>query len=199
MTVFKVGDVVRLRDGYHQDLVNYRSTVTVVADNTGFLAGETRCARTGTLIGRWSQPASRFELVSRAAPTAFASCADTATPPACSNEKPKPTKLQEAREATLHAVRRLMYAHATIGQIDRHIDLVIREAKAEAIAEREAPEPKPYGRVLATASATCVNYRRVGDDVELTLRVRVPVHAAMARSPIDETDYRVTATSKGER
>lgn len=113
--------------------------------------------------------------------------------------KPEParTALQQARENTLYAVRRLMYGHATIGQIDRHIDHVIREAKAEALAEREASEPKPYGRVLATAGATCHGYRREGDDVELTFKVRVPVHAAIACAPIHETNYRVTATSKG--
>jgi hypothetical protein len=185
---FKVGDVLVDRFGRE------RGTVLVVE-------GERVCFRNtlGLAIVSTHGRLSR-DFVSRDAPPTFASCTDPATPPACSNETmPKPTRLQEAREATLHAVRRLMYAHATIGQIDRHIEHVIREAKAEAIAEREAPEPKPYGRVLATASATCVNYRRVGDDVELTFRVRVPVHAAMARSPIDETNYRVTATSKGAR
>lgn len=113
--------------------------------------------------------------------------------------KPEParTALQQARENTLSAVRRLMHGHATIGQIDRHIDHVICEAKVEAFAEYEAAEPKPYGRVVATAGATCHGYRREGDDVELTFKVRVPAHAAIACVPLHATNYRVTATSKG--
>lgn len=67
--------------------------------------------------------------------------------------KPEPelTALQRARENTLSAVRRLMQGHATIGQIDRHIDHVICEAKVEAFTEYEAAEPKTNYRVTATS------------------------------------------------
>jgi hypothetical protein len=193
-TVFKAGDRVRSKYGYSHPAVVKRVFANCYELDEG-TGGETR-------IVLMRHAHATYRLVALAPPS-FASCTDPGTQPACSNEtmrvKPEPTRLQEAREATLHAVRRLMYAHATIGQIDRHIEHVIREAKAEAIAEREALEPKPYGRVVATAGATRSSYRREGDVVELTFTVCVPRHATIACADPNATDFRVTATSKGAR
>jgi hypothetical protein len=184
-TVFKVGDV--LVDVFGRE----RGTVIAVE-------GEHVCFRNrlGHMIGSKRVRLSR-DFVSRTAPPTFASCTDPGTPPACVNEVPKPTRLEAARAALNEAVQS---PHALTGHTTRAlVDELIAAAKAEAIAQREAREPKPYGRVLATVSATCDYRHRKGDDVEMTFTVLVPAHAAIACAPIHETNYRVTATSKGER
>jgi hypothetical protein len=182
-TVFKVGDV--LVDVFGRE----RGTVIAVE-------GERVCFRNrlGHMIGSTHARLSRV-FVSRPAPPTFASCTDYAAPPACANEKPRPTRLWRARQHVINWAERL----GADGCFTSAVNELINEAKAEAIAEREAPEPKPYGRVLATVSATCDYRHRKGDDVEMTFTVLVPAHAAIACAPIHDTNYRVTATSKGER
>jgi hypothetical protein len=126
--------------------------------------------------------------VSRAAPPTFASCTDPGAPPVCANEKPKPTRLEEARRYLVTAANSI---DATRDEIVKLTDELIEAAKAEAI------EPKPYGRVLATASASYHTSDFDGDDTVLTFHVRVPYGHPIATTPTHRVNYTVTATSKG--
>jgi hypothetical protein len=191
-TVFKVGDVVRLKNDPEAP---GRRVISAVSGAR--VECDVYYPTDNKWNNKWTCTADQLELVSRTAPATFASCTDPGTPPACVNEVPKPTRLEAARAALIAAVQR---THTLTGHTTRALaDELVAAAKAEAIAQRQAPEPKPYGRVLATASATCDYRHRKGDDVEMTFTVLVPAHAAIACAPIHETNYRVTATSKGER
>jgi hypothetical protein len=124
------------------------------------------------------------------------------TPPACANEKPKPTRLDRAKQEVTEAARRAGRHAPEFFALCVH-DL-IAAAKAEAIAEREAAEPKPYGAAIGTAGAsycpdaTCfVGFER--DLVRMIFSITVPKDHPIATTPSDRVNYRVTATSKVER
>jgi hypothetical protein len=140
-TVFKVGDVVRLKNDREAP---GRRVVTRVAG----LVVEYDAYHDDADVIKWNAHRDHLELVSRAAPPSFASCTDPSTPPACANEAP-PVTVGDTVVLNSNGERYVvfgLYSRWLALHAEHNDNLVcmtrawkVRRvaAKAEAIAERE--------------------------------------------------------------